>query len=245
MKQFLFIVFIVLPNLNIFSQNRINLLNNKFSFIKPFDVLMENEIPRFSHKEEARKYSQGWEFTLIIRIENEETFRKEDEFWLPEKIVSLLEKKTQISQSDYLALLDPATLYNLSRVHEPYIDESYSLFKYKNKNVGEMYAFASTEGSFFPTRYGFTLIVIVDTFIVEVILKLDDGTINIPKQLTEFFYYDESYKTYLWRQSSSETRARFYKQLVSGNNKNMPPNLKRLVEIWDSILASIEINSEM
>jgi len=223
----------------IYSQNRINFLDNTISFIKPSDVLMQREMPRFSNRKERSEFIAGGKFILDIIIKNEETFREEAR--LPEKIVPLL-KKDNISQSDYLALLDPSTVYNLSGMFSSAnIKESYSLFKYKNKNVGETYAFADIEGSFYPVEYGFVLTVVVDTSIVTIRFKLLDDSNDLPKQLIEYFYYDESYKTYRWKPDVLKTREKFYKQLVSGNNGNMPLKLRLLVEKWNAILESLQI----
>jgi hypothetical protein len=200
---------------------------------------LRSEIPEFSNAEEARKYLTG-KFILTINIENEEIFRETDDFWLPEKIRFLLKKRT-ITHSDYLALLDPSVSYNLGNFNTANIDESYSLFRYKNQYVGETYAFASIEGSFFPVEYGFVLRLIVDTSIVTISLKLHDASVDIPQRLPEYFYYNEKYKTYMWNDDVFKTRAEFYQNLLDHRNGKMPIQLRYLVEKWNLILNSLEI----
>jgi hypothetical protein len=239
MKKLTSILVMMFSALIGFSQSRISLLDDKIFFQLPSGVLQESQFPKFATIEEARKY-RAEKIILSIQVENEEIFRKEDPFWLPEKFASLL-KKDRISHSDYLSLLDPSDIYNLSRRNIPNIDESYSLFEYKNEYIGEAYAFASIEGSFFPVEYGFVLKLIVDTSLVTIRLKLYDESFNIPQQLPEYFYFDDKYNTYMWRQNIFDSRAKFYRQLVSKDN-SMPSTLKLLYEHWVFLINSIEIN---
>lgn len=108
MKKILIMLVLSFFGLNIFSQSKIKILENKVNFQRPSDIVLRSEIPEFSNAEEARKYLTG-KFILTINIENEEIFRATDDFWLPEKIRFLL-KKRNITHSDYLVLLDQSVI---------------------------------------------------------------------------------------------------------------------------------------
>jgi uncharacterized protein YgiM (DUF1202 family) len=223
----------------LFSQEKITVLNGALSFQRPANVILSSELPEFKKVSEMTVYLNK-KILLTVGVSNEDTLREEEDYFLTEAMISLLDRKTGLTNSDLLNLSEQGNPYALIKDNLAEVSEIGSKFRYNMVHVGELSGFANVEGSEAPDWYGLRFVVVVEDYLVNVRLVLYDWDWDAIKQMPDYFFTRDN-RVYYWKDDALQTRSRLFHCLLSDDYTVLPERLRDLRESFYYILETLEI----
>ena len=236
----MFLVIILFQNILIYAvcEEKINLIKDGLSLLKPGNVITQGEIPEFKDYDEKVNYLNK-KYCMIYYFVDENDMRKMRSNEFSDELKELL-KKDKVNEVNLISILTKDKIVLSDYLPMADLIESLNHINSQGKLIGEKYFAASSDGLLSPPSYGFIANIIINNKILNLNLVYYDLDFEIVKNSK--YFEKRGFKDgneYYWK--TDKSKLELYQDIISGENSEEIKPLILLNKYWEQIIKSIEI----
>ncbi|MDR1251773.1 MAG: hypothetical protein LBK62_06355 [Treponema sp.] len=235
----LFLIGLVLSFNSIYGQEILSFLEGKVTFHRPLNVTRWEERPQFTNVKEQSSYWKG-KIQLATDVYDAKELNSEPPTVMSKELYDLARGKNFLSRSDLLNLFNSKNDFVLERYNQ-HVDmkESYVLLRRNGEKTGEAFFHANAIDMKASIVYGYTICCIVDAKVFNIYLSYTiEDDFYVTNKMNNYFVLRGS--NYYWKDEKSILA--FYECLSSAGYKNLPIQLQRLREAYDTIITTLTVD---